>query len=110
MSSYGADFGLRSQLGSDALSAQQLGVNNANALGLQAANFGSQYAAAAMDLTKEPLGVIERRTDQAPSLADIANLTLQLGRGNSTVTTLPGFSSIGGYGTDWSKLFAGLTQ
>lgn len=54
----------------------------------------SQAAGAKMQLSAEPLGVIERRTDASPSLADIANLTMQLGRGSASMFQLPAFSAL----------------
>lgn len=74
-------FGYRSALSGDTLGAR------------------GQAAAAKMQLSAEPLGVIERRTDTAPSLADIANLTMQLGRGSSGMFALPAFGALTQFNT-----------
>lgn len=59
-----------------------LGAQQQSAQG-QAA-LGQQQLQAAANLTQEPLGVIERRTDTVPSLADVANLATGFGRSQAT--------------------------
>lgn len=68
-------------------------------------NAQTGYANAATGLLGAQYGVMERRTDVAPSLADIANLSLQLGGGSQTgfpmssLTALMSYSDPLSYGS-----------
>lgn len=66
-------------------------------LGLQSLGYGERMAGAVGQLTAEPLGVIERRTDTTPNLGDIANMTMQLGRGSANTFALPALGAISTY-------------
>lgn len=55
-------------------------------------------------LSADPLGVIERRTDVTPSLADVSNLALQLGRGSANTFAMQGLGALTQYGGGASPL------
>ncbi len=82
----------QSQWTKETLDVQMMANQHVIDLTTQALGFTERVAAAKFQMTAEPYGVIERRTDTTPSLADVANLTLQLGRGASSMYALPGFS------------------
>lgn len=99
--------GYQSQWGADALRAQeqQAAQNYAAALqgaqfgerqagegyqaGLAGLQFGERGAMAAADLGAGRLGAIERREDTAPTLADVANISLQIGKSAAERNVLP---------------------
>lgn len=83
--------------------ADMLGSLRGDTLGAQTAatqgkaQFGTTQLGAMADLFGEPLGVKERRTDTGPSLADIANLSAQAGRGSANQYALTGLQALTSY-------------
>lgn len=83
--------------------ADMLGGLRGDTLGAQSqavqgkAQFGTTQLGAMSDLFGEPLGVKERRTDTGPSLADIANLSAQAGRGAANQYALTGLQALTSY-------------
>lgn len=83
--------GMQSQWTQDALNARQQGAMMNFQSGQLPLQFQSQAAQGYIGMSADPMGVMERRTDVGPSLADIANLSMQLGRGTGQMSTLGGF-------------------
>ena len=79
------------QLSGDYWNAYQNSVAAQAAAGTNAANWAGRIADTRNQLTGEPLRAIEARTDITPSLADVANMALQVGTSQSTQFALPGF-------------------
>lgn len=86
--------GYMNQWMGDTLGSQERAAGQNAQMGLQGLQARSRYADLAKELTLEPLGVIERRTDVTPSLADLANLSMQLGRGSANTFALPAMNAL----------------
>lgn len=92
----GQRLGYQSQLTGDTLGAQERAAGVNYQAGLQGAQFGERAAGTAAGLAGDRLGVIERRTDTTPTLQDVANLSLNVGRSAADRSLLPLASSLYG--------------
>lgn len=83
--------GMRTTLLAEAGDKRQ-GAQNVMQLGLATLQWKSSVAAMMSQLYQLAPGVIERRTDLAPTLADIANIVINAGRGQGTQQLLGQFA------------------
>jgi hypothetical protein len=70
--------------GMGALQSQEGQLANSLSLGLQGLGYQAQAGNMYAQLSGDPLGVMERRTDTSPSLADIWNAALTMGQGEAS--------------------------
>lgn len=74
------------------IAAMQLRASNAKDLAIQTLRWRAETAVRMESLYQLAPGVVERRTDIGPSLADVANLTMNVGRGQASQQMMDAFS------------------
>jgi hypothetical protein len=89
-------------LWSDTLGANTQAAGQVASLGQVPLQYQAQTANTANQYLQGLFGTIQNREDVAPSLSDIANLTMQLGRGSANTFALPSLAALSSYGTGTS--------